>query len=224
MERIQTPFTLSGDLVHPILHATLRHLDGGAVADAHRRAMKEELRDKLFANDGNSYFAVTYGTAVGAAYDPRVPADLAGAEAELDGYVLNPDFPLDPKRNYPTDYVANPLPGYEPSPPTPEEVAVCEQGVEVFGIEVLPGPGIDPDFTVLSRHPLPVGRRVPHDMIWHFSPFNLKRTFGGNAGRDVMVATDLTAPYWIGRTFGVLDAAGLLTALAWRDTGAPCGR
>ncbi len=213
---------IGGDLVHPILHASLMHLADGALAGEHRRTMKEELKDKLFLTDNNAYFGITYAAAVDETYDPDLPDYLEWAVAELDGYMLNPDAPLDPKRNYSTDYIADPLPGYEPIGPTQEQIDICEQGLEILGFEIIPGPGIDPDFEVIAPQALPVGMRVPHEMIWHFSPFNLKRDFGSAEGRRHYFFTDLTAPYWIGRYRGLIDDGGEGMALGWQDTGEPC--
>ena len=214
---------IGGDLIHPIFYGTLARLDDDRIAPSHRRALREEFKDKLFANDGNAYFGMTYAASVGSAFDPGVRAYAARAAEELDDYVLDAAYPLDPKRNYSTDHITHPLPGYEPEPPTQAEVNTCEQGLYLGDFEIIPGPGVDPDFAVISRAPLPVELRVPHQLIWHFSPFNLKRDFGDREGRDHMAHIDLTLPYWIGRYHGLI-ASGRGTALGWQDLGTPCAQ
>ncbi|MCZ7583219.1 MAG: hypothetical protein M5R36_07710 [Deltaproteobacteria bacterium] len=214
---------IGGDLSHPIFYGTLLHLDDSPLAQEHRRMLREEFKDKLMANDGNAYLGMTYSAVMTGADDPDVDTFAAWAEEELEGYVLNPDYPLDPKRDYSTLYLDNPLPPpYDPQGPTDAEIAACEQGVELFGIEIVPGPGVNPEFEMISGAPLPVGMRVPHDLIWHFSPFNLQRDRGANAGRAHMSFADLTLPYWIGRVAGrITEGDGM--ALAWKDTGETCG-
>lgn len=211
---------IGGDLSHPVMYATLMRLaDDDPIAVAHRRTMKKEFRDKLLANDNNAYFAMTYGAVGDRSADPDLPAFAAWGASELAAYVQHPEHPLDPKRNYGTNFVDDPLPPpWEPSPPTADEIAECEAGLPELG---LPGPGVHKDFQVLSRAPLPVAKRVPHDLIWHFSPFNLKREYGDGEGTHQMYFVDLATPYWIGRYHGLIDG-GEGMVLAWRDTGAAC--
>jgi len=212
---------IGGDLLHPIIHTTLRHLGDGPLTDELRRTLLEEFKNKLFLTDDNAYFGVTYGTVMSADDDPEAADYLTWAVGELNGYVIHPEYPLDPKRNYNTDYITDPLPDYPPTPPTAEEVAVCEQGFELFGIEIVPGPGVDPDFEVISPLALPVGMRVPHELIWHFSPFNLKRDFGDAEGRRIYMFTDLTVPFWIADYHQAIPD-GQDMALGWQDTGEAC--
>ncbi|MCB9477950.1 MAG: hypothetical protein H6684_05810 [Deltaproteobacteria bacterium] len=211
---------IGGDLIHPILYAALARVDDDALAPALRRTLLEEFKNKLFATDNNAYFGLTYGAVMDASVDPLVGDYVDWAVEELSGYIQHPDHPLDPKRKYSTDFITNPLPGYEPEGPTQDEIDACEAGIELGPIEI-PGPGVDPDFEVVSRAPLPVGKRVPHDLIWHFSPHNLKRDYGSNEGRGHLMFTDLTVPFWLGRYYDFIDD-GQGTALAWRATGASC--
>jgi hypothetical protein len=198
-------------------------LGDDALADEHRRAMREELKDKLLANDANAFFGVNYGAVMTGDDDPGAAAYLADALDALRDYQLNAEYPLDPKRNYSTNYIDDPLPdpAYHPVSPTQADIDACEAGLELFGITLVPGPGIDPDFEQISASPLPVGLRVPHDLIWHFSPFNLKREYGASEGRDHKLFSDFTLPFWLGRSIGAVEE-GEASALAWRDTGVPC--
>ena len=214
---------IGGDLVHPIMYGTLKIIGEDVIADEMRRALKEEMKDKLFINDNNAYFGITYGSVVDQDFDPDLPAYTDWAVQELANYKLNAECPLDPKRTYGTDYIENPLPDpeYWPTPPTQEQIDACETGLEVFGFELIPGPGIDPDFELLAQAPLPIQFRVPHDLIWHFSPFNLKRDYGSRDGRAHFMFADLTMPFWIGRYHGQIDSGAEMT-LAWEDAGVPC--
>ena len=215
------PPWIGGDLIHPVLYALLGQLDDDLVAPQVRRAQLEELKSKLFENDNNAYFGMTYAASVNESFDSDIGTYAAWAAEELAGYAINPEFPLDPKRNYNTDYIENPVDGYDATPPTEEEVTICETGIFVGGSELVPGPGVDSDFELISRVPLPVGMRVPHDMIWHFSPFNLKRDHGSREGRAQMMFIDLTLPFWIGRYHGLIES-GEGMALAWEDTEEAC--
>ena len=212
---------IGGDLIHPILYATLARVQDSLIAPAHRRALLEEFKNKLFVNDNNAYFGMTYGAVMDRDLDPDVDRYTTWAAEELHNYKLNPDYPLDPKRNYNTDFISTPLPGYEPEPPTQEEKDVCEEGIYLWGFEIFPPPGIDPEFEVISRSPLPVELRVPHPLIWHFSPFNLRRDRGNKEGRDHMTFIDLTLPFWIGRYHGMISS-GHGTALGWKNLETPC--
>ncbi|MBZ0272945.1 hypothetical protein K8I61_12975, partial [bacterium] len=201
---------IGGDLIHPIVSLALQMLGDDPLADELRRAAKEELKDKLLANDGNAYFGITYGAALAELDDPGAfDAGLADyvdwAADELRAYRISEAYPLDPKRTYTHDYIANPLPDpdFAPVSPTQADIDACEAGLELFGYTIIPGPGIHPDFQQISANPLPVGLRVAHDLIWHFSPFNLARDYGSAHGRNHFIHADLTLPFWLARVEGL---------------------
>jgi len=214
---------IGGDLIHPVIYGMLNMIGQDVIADEVRRALIEEFKGKLFANDNNAYFGITYGAVMDSSWDPGVQDYVDWAASELAGYMHDANYPLDPKRKYDRNYVDDPLadPLYWPVAPTQAQIDECETGFEILGIEIIPGPGVDPDFEVLSENPLPVQYRVPHDLIWHFSPFNLKRLYGSKHGRDHLMFADLTMPFWIARYYGEIDSGDRM-ALAWKNTGQSC--
>jgi hypothetical protein len=204
------------DLVHPVIQATIARLgfNDDLLSASLERALREEFRFDQLSTDGQSWFMTTYASVADAAQDPALEEDLDAALADLSGYIQSEGFPFDPKRALNRDYVAAPESWTELRYPTPEEIDVCEQDLEVLGI-VLEGEPIDPDDPI-NATAVPAGRRLKENQIWHFTPYRLHRDFGSRHQRTHESFIDWTVPTWFARSAGQLDDhEGMV--LAWQE-------
>ena len=212
---------IGSDLVHPVVQATMARLGFGddPVSTAIEQAMREEYRFDQLSTDGQSWFLSTYATYADHSEDPELETDLAGALADIAGYIQTDGHPLDPKRSMSRDYVANPEAWTELRFPTPAEIDTCGQDIEILGV-TLEGEEIDPD-SPINATAVPAGRRLKESQIWHFTPYRLQRDFGSQHLRTHESFIDWTVPTWFARTAGQTDDhEGMV--LAWRAGDGAC--
>ena len=160
--------------------------------DAAAKARGADLWRRKFASlaaEGNLVFSLMGWAALGDAAPDALDmlSAFGGSEGHLD----------DPRRNYDVDDQASPLPGNPTAPPSAPDVALCEQGFDVFGFHV-PGPPVSPG-QVLAQDPLPPLLREPRGYLWEGDPFQAVRHFGADQGKQEYPGIDLAEPYWLAR-------------------------
>jgi hypothetical protein len=186
-------------------YASLLTMPDGAERAVHERLMSHDLANRLRPT-GNALFeialaATTRTSSDGLAAALDALADFGGAVGHLD----------DPRRNFSTDNVADPLPGISVAAPTADETRICEAGATVFGITI-PGDKVNPADRYADRA-LPLMRRVHDDFLWQRDPYDAVRHYG-NEGVEQYPGLDLTLPYWLARAHGLLGTKTVV--LAWQ--------
>lgn len=187
-------------------------------------AIFEEMKSKELAGTGDAFFGVLYDTMVDSDIDPDVDAYVAEMVDLLAGteqYQAGPENKFDPRRNYPVLLHSDPPPEFDLPVewPTQDEIDLCLQEVELFGIVLYDG-WIEDELPRAVDY-LPMKWRVPGSMQFAMGPWMLERDYGGKAGRVMWPMQGLTGAYWTGRAQRTITA-GDGTALAWRDTGESC--
>jgi hypothetical protein len=117
----------------------------------------------------------------------------------------------DPRRNYDVDNLASPPPGNPVAPPSAADRALCEAGIDLFGLHI-PGARVPADL-VLAEKPLPPLLREPRGFMWEGDPYAGVSRHGDRQGRSEYPGLDLTEPYWLARAHGLVDAPPVI--LAW---------
>ena len=167
------------------------------------------------------FFGILYERMVDETIDPTMAEYVAESVELLSTYGMNPDDKLEPDRSYPRDFVTDPdkeIP-LEEIEPGDEEWTICEEPIEIMGIEI-PPPEID-GIAIRSEDPLPLDQRIGGTLLWQMDPWMVQRDYGGVGMDTQWPMLGLFTPYWVGRMDGVItEGSGL--ALAWKDTGESC--
>jgi len=187
------------------------------------RAIAEEIRHKDLADANDAYFGVLYQRMVDEAVDPAVRgygAAMVDLLRHTGQYQVAGAF--EPRRNYDVDVLGDQPPGaaavvVDELPA--DERELCLADVEVFGLTL---EGDIEDERPRAREGLPIALRIGGAFQWAMDPYMLWRDYGSEA-RIQWPMQDFSVAYWTGRLQGTIpDGADL--ALAWRPTGAACGR
>jgi hypothetical protein len=195
-----------------------------------KRALHEEIWGKSRGPLEDSKFDLVY-----AAVGPDAPTrQRAGQRAVTslrqvggNGGVLE-----DPRRAYTLTDQSVVDTGVQTRCPTPAQRATCEDGLELFGLQ-LPGEPItraceggpaecrfDDGMCAeaFATEPLPPGQRQFTDFLWQRNPYAIGyRTH--LEGHNQSPGLDLIEPYWMAREIGVITE-GRGQVLAWRTSGA----
>jgi len=175
-------------------------------------------------------------------YASTVPDAIATSKAEAVSRALqsiaefggNGGVVDDPRRTYNLDrqWMLQNLPaGISTICPTEAERALCEDGIEVFGVHIA-GEDITGDCTgaagecpvgdgcaeAMTDQPMPVGYRVWEDYLWQRNPFKIGQS-NASEGLKQSPGMDFIEAFWLARVYGYLDT-GRSTVLAWEDIGA----
>jgi len=128
--------------------------------------------------------------------------------------------PNEPHRNYSIDHIKNPPPGItiQTEPLTPEEREICLRSIEVFGMKI---DGYIDDEIPRAVEGLPLSIRFDGPFQWQEDPYLPVKDYGADAGRVQWPMQGHSVAFWTGRMQGTITT-GKGSALAWRDTGAPC--
>ncbi|MCA9773780.1 MAG: IPT/TIG domain-containing protein [Myxococcales bacterium] len=195
-------------ITYPVGWAAIGLTDVAWLRREFEEAFKEEWRERPYGDDENAVFNLMYAQAVSDAVDPpeaKQPfVELAVDQIRRLGGTGGAGL-LDPRRNYAVDATDPPPPGVELELPTAEDIETCR---------VLDGEDINPAEYRTVR-PLPVELRIPHEYIWQRDPYEPKRTFGADEGREQYQGYDLILPYWLAAYTGDLPE-GRRYALAWK--------
>jgi hypothetical protein len=188
------------------------------------RAVKEEFRFKELVDANDAYFGVLYDGTVDDDADPD-RSEWVGQMVDLlrETSQYPATDPFEPRRSYDTDFLSNPPPGvaFETEPLTPDQRAICEQPIEVFGVK-LQAETIQDD-RPRAKVGLPIRYRIGGPFQWQEDPYQMARSYGDRDGRTQWPMSCFSVAYWTGRMQGTFkDGEGL--ALAWRDTGQGCGQ
>ena len=184
----------------------------------------EEEKSKEVANHGDALFGILYDNMVDSDIDPDVDDYVAEMVEVLRGaeqYQAGPERKFEPRRNYPNLLHSDPPPEFDlpTEEPTQEEIDICLQEVELFGMVLFEG-WIE-DTLPRAVDYLPLKWRVGGAMQFAMGPYMLERTYGGKAGRVMWPMQGLTAAFWTGSAQSTItDAEGY--ALGWHDTGEAC--
>ncbi len=213
--------SLTSPSVYNLL-ARLKKEDAPALWEGLAMMARDEMRYKTEGERRDPYFTILYDRMVDETIDPDKAeyvqtwgVDYLATYGMADGDKLEPD------RSYPRDFVTNstdevPLESIAPGDP---EWALCEEPINVLGVDV-PPMKID-GIAVRSVDPLPLDKRIGGTMLWQMDPWMVQRTYGGVGMRTRWPGPGMFVPYWVGRSNDTItEGQGL--ALAWRDTGTAC--
>ena len=176
-----------------------------------------EGRHKEMAGRDDAFWGVLYHRMTDIVTDSSGAEYIAGLVDVLRGYGMNPDDKLDPDRNYPRDWIDDPL--VEQVPLDDASRAVCETPVELLGTVIDEGGVGDEEPRALNA--LPLSMRTGGGFVWTGDPWRLRYQPGSWGFRTQFPMLGMTAPYWIGRADGVIEE-GQGMALGWRATGTAC--
>jgi len=180
-------------------------------------AAMTEGRQKDLLGREDAFFGILYGRMVDQGVDPDMESYVSHFADLLTTYGMDPsNNKLEPDRSYPRNWIDNPVSDIPLEDISEEALAVCTEPTDVMGIEV-PAPGLEDDWPrAVDAIALP--KRVGGAFLWQMDPWMAKREYGGVGMDEQWPMLGLTAPYWIGRSDGVIhEGEGM--ALAWRDFG-----
>jgi len=176
-----------------------------------------EGRQKDVAGREDCFFGILYGRMVDETVDAGWEGYVSHHAQLLATYGMHPEDKLEPDRNYPRNWIENPDPEVELEEIPGDALAICTEPIEVMGLE-LPPPGLEDDWP-RAAEAIPLPKRVGGAFLWQMDPWMAKREYGGTGMDEQWPMLGLTAPYWIGRSDGVIEeGAGLVPA--WREEGA----
>ncbi len=219
--------TFAPSLIYPTLWNLQARVDPTEFPDFWNNmgtAIFEETKNKELAGAGDAFFGVLYDFMVDTNIDPGKSAyidEMVALLAQTEQYQAGPENKFDPRRNYQVLLLSNPPPEFDlpVELPTQEDLDMCLQEVELFGIVLYPG-WIEDELPRAVDY-LPMKWRVPGSMQFAMGPWMLERSYGSKAGRVMWPMQGLSSAFWTGRAQDTITA-GNGTALAWRDTGENC--
>ena len=179
-------------------------------------AAKTEGRDRDIGGRDDCFFGILYNRMVDDEIDPlRGPYVTKYAEM-LATYGMDPDNKLEPDRNYPRNWIDNPIPEIPLQDIPADDLALCTEPVSVMGVE-LPAPGLEDDWP-RAVNAIPLPKRVGGAFLWQMDPWMAKREYGGIGMDEQWPMLGMTAPYWVGRADKVIEE-GQNLVLVWRFLG-----
>ncbi len=199
-----------------------------------QQVMEVEMWQKEAWNLGHASMDLMYASTVPDAIATGKAAAVSRALQTISEFGGNGGVLDDPRRNYTLDrqWLLQNLPsGVDTICPTEAERAHCEDGFQVFGINV-PGIDITDECTgaagecpvgdgcakAMTVEPMPVAFRVWEDYLWQRNPFKIGVSYDVE-GIQQTPGMDFIEAFWLARAYGYLDA-GRGMVLAWQDAGA----
>jgi len=212
------------NLLYPSIYNVLARVDPAEHPEFWAKLAEVAYTESRLKENGpreDAFFGILYNRMVDSETDSGRDDFVAEAVSRLATYGMNPDDKLEPDRKYPRNFVDDPDPDVplESIAEGDPEWAICEEPIEVFGVEV-PPPKID-GVPVRSVDPLPLPKRIGGTLLWQMDPWMVKREYGGVGMDTQWPMLGMFTPYWVGRADGVIsEGRGL--ALGWRDSGEEC--
>lgn len=214
------------------LWAFLELLDDSPLRAQLQLVMHQEAWERDNRHLDNAKFNLMYAGVVPPAIGTGRPEAIVTARQALYPLGGNGDLLHDPRRAYTRPYadvVAQLEEDIEPTCPTEEERAACEDGFEFLGITIsgtnitsqcIGSPGECPldgggCTQALASEALPVALRRWSDVLWQRSPFEIGENHDLD-GYKQSPGLDLIEAYWLARHYGIVqDGQGHV--LAWQD-------
>jgi hypothetical protein len=209
-------------LIYPTLYNLLARIDKQEYPTYWARlsaAAVSEGKEKDMKGREDSFWAVLYHSMTDETTDPERGDYVAYHTKLLESYGMDPERKFEPDRNYPRNFIDNPIPSIPLEEIGADNLAVCTEPISVLGLEIDNNSLEDDWLRAVDAIPLP--QRVGGGFLWQMDPWMAKREYGGAGMDEQWPMLGMTVAYWAGRAHGLItEGQGL--GLAWQPTQEAC--